>query len=164
MIVLLVWLTIGVGIGGWISIDSFRRKVKGAKWVVAGVFLSVIGLAIYLRMRDRTKKVKHPEHQAPPEYRYSEPAGPEVRPVPRDGATVEPSPDVPPAPEPDQSGPAQQRSQGPLLPTPDGSRPEYRPTAHVLREQVEGIPRCPNCGAAVSAKDELCSECGAKLK
>ena len=46
--ILLVWLTIGVVIGGWISVDTFRRKVKGAKWVAAGIFLSVIGLALAL--------------------------------------------------------------------------------------------------------------------
>ncbi|HVO78152.1 MAG TPA: PLDc N-terminal domain-containing protein [Methanomassiliicoccales archaeon] len=31
-------------------------------------------------------------------------------------------------------------------------------------EQVEGIPRCPDCGAAISMHDEKCPKCGRKLK
>ena len=53
LIILVVWLTIGVVIGGWISVDTFGRKVKGAKWVALGVILSVIGLMIYLWMREK---------------------------------------------------------------------------------------------------------------
>ncbi|MGD1060526.1 MAG: zinc ribbon domain-containing protein [Methanomassiliicoccales archaeon] len=31
-------------------------------------------------------------------------------------------------------------------------------------EQVEGIPRCPNCGAAISMRDVKCPNCGKELK
>ncbi len=31
-------------------------------------------------------------------------------------------------------------------------------------EQVEGIPRCSSCGAAISMHDERCPKCGRKLK
>ncbi|OPY34553.1 MAG: hypothetical protein A4E32_00282 [Methanomassiliicoccales archaeon PtaU1.Bin124] len=31
-------------------------------------------------------------------------------------------------------------------------------------QQIEGIPRCPNCRAAVSSFDEKCPICGTKLK
>jgi zinc-ribbon domain len=150
LVVLLVWLTIGVVIGGWISIDTFTRKVKGAKWVAAGIFLTVIGLALYLWVRDKTVRAGQP---AVPTYRYSEPAVPEVRPAPMTDTTVEPAPSMPPA-TPEQQTP---------VPEPEGSRPEYR-SAVPVREQVEGIPRCPKCDAAVSASDEFCSECGTKLK
>src|ERR1019366_1032094 len=68
LIALIVWLIIGVVIGGWISIDTFRRKVKGAKWVAIGVILSVVGLAIYLIMRNRNKTGNRTEHRSPPEY------------------------------------------------------------------------------------------------
>ncbi len=30
--------------------------------------------------------------------------------------------------------------------------------------QIEGIPRCPECGAAISHVDKKCPDCGAKLK
>lgn len=40
--------------------------------------------------------------------------------------------------------------------------PEPRPKREVKR--IEGIPRCPECGAAVSSLDALCRDCGAKLK
>ena len=31
-------------------------------------------------------------------------------------------------------------------------------------KQIRGIPRCPECGAAISSSDERCRDCGAKLK
>lgn len=31
-------------------------------------------------------------------------------------------------------------------------------------QQIEGIPRCPECGAAISSSDKNCNDCGAKLK
>jgi len=31
-------------------------------------------------------------------------------------------------------------------------------------KQIEGIPRCPECGAAISSSDVRCRDCGAKLK
>ena len=31
-------------------------------------------------------------------------------------------------------------------------------------KQIEGIPRCPECGAAISTTDLRCRDCGAKLK
>jgi hypothetical protein len=40
--------------------------------------------------------------------------------------------------------------------------PEPRPKKEVKR--IDGIPRCPECGAAVSSLDERCRECGAKLR
>jgi hypothetical protein len=31
-------------------------------------------------------------------------------------------------------------------------------------ESIEGIPRCPHCGAAISSRDWECAKCGAQLK
>jgi len=31
-------------------------------------------------------------------------------------------------------------------------------------DQIEGIPRCSNCGAAISTYDEKCPKCGKELK
>jgi len=31
-------------------------------------------------------------------------------------------------------------------------------------EHIEGIPRCPNCGAAISSHEWECPHCGAKLR
>lgn len=41
-------------------------------------------------------------------------------------------------------------------------KPEPAPKKDV--KQIEGIPRCPECGAAISSSDERCRDCGAKLK
>ncbi len=40
--------------------------------------------------------------------------------------------------------------------------PEPKPKKEV--KQIEGIPRCPECGAAISSSDVRCRDCGAKLK
>jgi hypothetical protein len=40
--------------------------------------------------------------------------------------------------------------------------PQPKPKKEV--KQIEGIPRCPECGAAISSVDERCPDCGAKLK
>ena len=40
--------------------------------------------------------------------------------------------------------------------------PEPRPKKEVKR--IDGVPRCQECGAAVSSLDERCRECGAKLE
>jgi hypothetical protein len=168
LILLVVWLIIGVVIGGWISIDTFGRKVKGAKWVACGVLLSVIGLAIYLLMRDRKKISKHQEHHPVPEYRYEEPVAPAARSAPIQEKTVEPIPAAPQTivvPEPVHMSPEPETPQqeAPLT-MPEETRPEYRTEQPQVRPKVEGIPRCPKCGAAVSGFDDFCSECGAKLK
>ncbi|MEM2944387.1 MAG: hypothetical protein QXN93_01685 [Methanomassiliicoccales archaeon] len=42
---------------------------------------------------------------------------------------------------------------------------EKKPTAEKTPvRQIEGIPRCPHCGAAISAHDWNCPSCGKKLK
>ncbi len=155
--ILLVWLTIGVVIGGWISVDTFRRKVEGARWVVAGIVLSVIGLALYLIMKKRDSN-KQPEFHSAPEYRYVEPETPKAQPAP----TV---PQGTSAPEPASPHLEPQMTQETVpAAMPEEIKPEYRSWAPVVRDQVEGIPRCQKCGIAISSHDDFCSECGAKLK
>jgi len=50
-------------------------------------------------------------------------------------------------------------------PAPKKERPkeEQKPSKKDVK-QIEGIPRCPECGAAISASDERCRDCGAKLR
>ena len=147
LIILLVWLTIGIVIGGWISVDTFRRKVKGAKWVAIGVLLSVVGLLIYLMIGKKKKDVQAEHHHAAPEYKFTEPTAP-APPAGTGKATSEPAPVA---------------SQPVKEPMPEGQRPENTWAPHI-KKQLEGTPRCPKCGAAVSSFDEICPDCGAKLK
>ena len=63
-------------------------------------------------------------------------------------------------------------------PAPKYEKPEYRRKATKVEsapedipeveekvvESIEGIPRCPHCGAAVSSRDWECAKCGAQLK
>ena len=164
IIILVVWLTIGVVIGGWISVDTFKRNVKSGKWVALGVLLSVIGLAIYLRMGNK-KHLNRPSQPGVPEYRYIEPATSEVQSASAAKTTVEPAPIVPePTPQPVQPSPGPSVPETNPLVMPEEPRPEYHTLAPMIREPVEGIPRCPKCGVAVSSFDDSCLECGAKLK
>jgi hypothetical protein len=158
--ILLVWLTIGIVIGGWISVDTFRRKVEGARWIAVGIFLSVIGLALYLIARKKQKGVKQPEFHETPQYRHSEPAPQKTQSAPIAPVSGGSGPIVIPA------GPEQKTPTSPdaaPAPVPEETRPEHR-WAPVIREHIEGIPRCPKCGSAVSSRDDFCSECGAKIK
>jgi hypothetical protein len=146
LIILVVWLTIGIVIGGWISVDTFRRKVKGAKWVAIGVLLSVVGLLIYLMKRNTG--AAQPRHHAAPEYKFTEPAASQAPPAGTGKATSEPAPVA---------------SQSVKEPVPEGQRPENTWAPHI-KKQLEGTPRCQKCGAAVSSFDDICPDCGAKLK
>jgi hypothetical protein len=162
--ILLVWLTIGVVIGGWISIDTFRRKVEGARWVAAGIFLNVIGLALYLYMRKRANIARSLEPHPAPEYRYPDPSTFNAPPSPVVKSAGEQGPAITAEPGPVQAeaGGEQQVPQPPA--TVMEERSQYHSWAPVIREQIEGAPRCPKCGFAASGFDEFCSECGAKIK
>jgi hypothetical protein len=52
------------------------------------------------------------------------------------------------------------------LPKADKAKAEPKPEPKPKKEvkQIEGIPRCPECGAAISHVDKKCPDCGAKLK
>jgi hypothetical protein len=79
--------------------------------------------------------------------------------------TVAEPPVMPQAtPEPVQPGPEPKSLETIPMETPEEPRPEYRTQTPLVREQVEGIPRCSKCGVAISSFDDFCSECGAKLK
>jgi hypothetical protein len=163
LISVMVWLTIGIVIGGWISIDTFRRKVKGTIWVVAGVLLSIIGLAIYLFMRD--KIVNKCSGREVPEYRYGEPAKPAVRLPPVEDKTIGPTPATPTTnQESGRPDPESPMPQGPVLQAPETIPPEYRSSEPEVKVTVEGVPRCKECGADVSMSSGFCTECGARLK
>jgi hypothetical protein len=49
---------------------------------------------------------------------------------------------------------------------PKAEMPPVEPKAEPKKEvkQIEGIPRCPECGAAISSSDKKCPDCGAKLR
>ncbi len=47
-------------------------------------------------------------------------------------------------------------------PPSERAAPESKPKKEI--KQIEGIPRCPECGSAISSSDKRCNDCGAKLK
>lgn len=161
---LVVWFTIGVVIGGWISVDTFRRNIRGAGWIALGVIFSFIGLIAYIALREKAGTKGAKAGYNPPDYRYDEQVAPSKKaPVPEP-----PKPDAPAAADdasivlPEERSEAAKVENVPPQEERDRPMPEYR--QEPARENVEGIPRCPKCGAAVSFTEEFCSECGAKLK
>lgn len=44
------------------------------------------------------------------------------------------------------------------------SKPEPAPAPKKEVKQIDGIPRCRECGAAISSSDVRCRDCGAKLR
>jgi hypothetical protein len=51
--------------------------------------------------------------------------------------------------------------------SPKTERPAEEPKPEPKKKdvkQIDGIPRCPECGAAISSSDKNCNDCGAKLK
>jgi hypothetical protein len=153
--ILLVWFIIGIVIGGWIAIDTFKRKVEGARWIAAGIFLTVIGLVLYLYVRKKEDGVRSPGFRTAPEFHYDEPKEPAAQ----------------PAPAKDTAGPSQTVvSKGPEPERKDQESPKteeqskYNTWAPVIKQQIEGAPRCPKCGAAASSFDVFCPDCGARIK
>lgn len=51
----LAFFASSVAIGFWIAIDANLRGRNAAKWVLAGIFLNVIGLAWWLSVRPKEK-------------------------------------------------------------------------------------------------------------
>jgi len=70
--------------------------------------------------------------------------------------------------DPNSYEPPAYKIKGPEEDAPKAERPkeEVQPEAKPKKEikQIPGIPRCPDCGAAISSSDKKCPDCGAKLK
>lgn len=58
------------------------------------------------------------------------------------------------------------KDEEPKQPPKEEKRPEPATEPKPKKEvkQIQGIPRCPECGAAISSTDVRCRDCGAKLK
>lgn len=154
--ILLVWLTIGVVIGGWISVDTFRRKVEGARWVAAGVFLTVIGLGLYLYMRKKANAVKQPEFRPSAEYDYAKTVEPEALPAPIVEKKEERSSTIPPTLEQVQPNPETQVFQ-PVAPavTKMEKDSQYHSWAPVIKIRSEAYPAARSAGPLQAAS--MCS-------
>jgi len=134
-VIILIWLGIGAGIAAWMYADTkVRKKAVGWDWVAVGFLLSIIGAIAYIVAVNANKKHAN---QYPPQTKYENPK------YDFEGEKHETSP------QPTQT-PAQQ------------AKAEAKGKEKI--KQIEGIPRCRHCGAAISEHDWECPKCGVKLK
>ena len=163
-----IWFLIGAVCAGLVYQDQADRKVKGWKWPLLCIPLSVVGYYLYhsekRQVRPTARELPPRQHYPAPEYHFKEPpqepveAKTETDPLTsKEAAVTAASPTV-------QEEPVVE----PLAPPPvekdtrtaeervDPSRPKV--------QQIEGIPRCGSCGAAVSSYDVACNNCGAPLR
>lgn len=161
-----IWFLIGAICAGLVYQDQADRKAKGWKWPLLCIPLSVIGYYLYQsdkkRVRHTGRELPPRQHYPAPEYQFKEPpqepaeAKTEPLTLKETNETVAaPSPQEEPAVEP-LAPPPVQRDARTAEERVDPTRPKV--------QKIEGIPRCENCGAAVSSYDVACNNCGTPLK
>jgi len=134
LVIILVWFGLGAGIAAWIYADTKVRK-KAADWNwVAIGFFLSIIGAIAYVVATNAEKKR--AYQYPPATRYENP-------------------------EYEFEGEKHDASSHPAPKSGTQTVPEMKKEEI---KQIEGIPRCRHCGAAISEHDWQCPKCGAKLK
>ncbi|HSV42595.1 MAG TPA: hypothetical protein VLH13_04205 [Methanomassiliicoccales archaeon] len=161
--ILVIWILIGALCAVLVYRDMRGRKRIDMKVVLLCLPLSVIGLLFYFSTRDMSKERGRELPPKPdygkPEYRFKEEK-------PKPVKTAE-KVEVPEIVTKEESMPEVKVEEEPaVMPTPPVEEkkevPEEKPRKKVT--QIEGIPRCPECGAAISTYDIRCLGCGAQLK
>jgi hypothetical protein len=167
-----IWLLIGAVCAGLVYQDQVYRGAKGMKWPLLCIPLSLIGYYLYhtsLRQhKPMGRELPAQAHYGAPEYKFEETnhewKEAEKAPVAAPTQEKDTVPTLAPVAEvglgPDQAEP--------LAPPPvekDVRPAEERVDPNKAKVQkIEGIPRCSECGAAVSSYDEACLSCGASLR
>jgi hypothetical protein len=142
--------------------DMDRRKKVQGFWALICIPLCVFGLLIYFLFRgkiaDSGRNLPPKPNYGKPEYRFKDEQKPVVSEEPKKEATSEPAPVKEAEPEP-------KVEDEPFPEPPAAKRPDIQLEEGPSKNMnIEGIPRCPKCRAAVSSFDSVCGECGAKLK
>lgn len=161
--ILLIWLMLGIASSIFVYWDMDRRKKMQGIWALLCIPLSVFGIVVYLAVRGKIKATGRELPPKPdygkPEYRFKDEQKPMAEGPKEEVVHMEPSPPV------KEVMPEPQKQEDPFPEPPSIEEPpvikEEKPPQKM---QIEGIPRCPKCGAAVSSFDAKCGDCGAKLK
>jgi hypothetical protein len=166
---LLIWLILGAISAAMIYLDMKSIGKVEVKWIVICLVLSLIGFILYYVMRGR-RPVKKPGQgrELPPKADYGKPEYrfEDVRSEPAKVAEVSQM-KFGPEPEPVEKK-TKVVSNGPVLVAPPVKESRVEPTP-VERpkpkvNQIEGIPRCSDCGAAISKHDIKCPNCDKPLR
>jgi len=188
-LILGIWLLLGVVSAVLVFLDMRHRKRMEPMWALLCIPLSVIGFFVYffkyemVGQSGKGRELPPKPDYGKPEYKFKEEPAPEPiqatpepvqpEPVVKIEAPVEPV--VEPAVEPEMAveqaqivepAPEEVKQEEAVFEPP--AEPvkivEEAPAVKPKRTQIEGIPRCPECGAAVSSYDVTCPSCGTKLK
>ena len=133
-----IWIPIFVwlAIGGVIAVYLYRHMDKEGKVEAIWVVLGFLLSVLGLMAFIGVRSMKEKDRDRAVDPKSYEPPTYKIK-GPEDGAPKVEKPQVEP-------------------------KPEAKPKKEV--KQIPGIPRCPECGAAISSSDKRCPDCGAKLK
>lgn len=184
-LILGIWLALGALSAVLVLLDMRHRKRMEPVWALLCIPLSVIGFFVYFFKYEKVGQSGKGRELPPkpdygkPEYKFKEEsqepvvqAEPEiVQPGPVGVAEAPAEQPIDPEKIPEQM-PAEEpapvetmQEEAAFEPPAEPVKPvEEPPPAKQKRTRIEGIPRCPECGAAVSSYDDTCPGCGAKLK
>lgn len=184
-LILGIWLLLGVVSAALVFLDMRHRKRMEPIWALLCFPLSVIGFFVYFLKYDKVGHTGEGRELPPkpeygkPEYKFKE------------EQKDEPAPEIPPPAQPEPAVKQQAPVEQPLEPEKAVERTpmedpvieevkqevvvpqppaepvkieEEVPPVKPKRAHIEGIPRCSECGAAVSSYDVICPSCGTKLK
>jgi hypothetical protein len=160
-ILVFAWLILGIVSSMLVYWDMDRRKKVQGIWALICIPLSVFGLLVYFvmggRIGDNGRELPPKPNYGKPEYRFKD--------EPKPAVAEEPKKEAAPEPAPVNEAVQEQKEEEPFPEPPAAKKPEVlldeKPSKSM---DIEGIPRCPKCRAAVSSFDTVCGECGAKLK
>lgn len=161
-----IWLIIGVISAILVYYDMKELGEIDWKWPIICLLLSIVGAAIYYFVRPKTvikgRELPPKPDYGKPEYRFED----DAKVAEHEERPEEDQPQVPVL-ETSQAPSAHVEETGPAMtPEPPSTQAviEEKPAPKPKVTQIEGIPRCQECGAAVSSHDEKCPRCDAKLK
>jgi hypothetical protein len=184
-LILGIWLLIGAISAILVFLDMRHRKRMEPIWALLCIPLSAIGFFVYFLRYEKVGQSGKGRELPPkpdygkPEYKFKEEPKPKpvketpkavvAEPEPVVEAYVEPVaepayvPEPEPVAEPTPVEPVQEEAV--FEPPAEPVKPVEAPQpVKPKKAQIEGIPRCPECGAAVSSYDDTCPGCGNKLK
>jgi hypothetical protein len=167
LVPILVWILMGVVCAVWIFLDMRKNGEMQWPWLITGLLLSIVGIILFHFL----VRKKRAGYQYPPKPEYDSPqynmkgdpdpkgADPKSESKLTLTAVPRPLPNVTPKPAPSAASMVVPSNRT----TPMGENRKVVDGKRVAKH-TEGIPRCDQCGMAVSSHDLSCPGCGTNLK
>lgn len=171
-----IWFMLGLISAVLVYWDVTKHGGKSLVWPLHCIIFSVVGLFVYyFFVRPNPipgRELPKPGDYGKPDYGFPEPAKTE-------NVSTPAAPEVTAAMEEKVESVAEpfkevvtekvesvKKEVEPLAPPPlpEAKTAEPPAPAKPVVKQIEGIPRCPECGAAISSYDRKCPACGHALR